>query len=87
MNDPHAALAVVQAFGQKNGQLVPGFIPIHPMQVEFSLNDPAATPQVTEDAHRQSLAQIVRLVAPFQSVLQADLAMQAFMQGGAFVVD
>lgn len=87
VDDPHATLAVVQAFGQEGGQLVPGFVPIHAVQVEFGLNDPATAPQVAENADRQAVAQVVRFVAAFQAILQADLAVQAFMQGGPFVSD
>lgn len=87
MDDPNAALAAVQAFGQESGQLVPGFVPVQSVQIQFGLDHPATTPQIAQDAGCQSLAQVVWLIATFQPVLQADLAVQAFMQGGTFVVD
>lgn len=44
VDDPHTALAVVQAFREKAGKAVPGFVPIHTVQIEFGLHDPATTP-------------------------------------------
>lgn len=44
MDDPYAALAMMQALGQEDRQLVPCFLPVKAMQVEFGLYDPAPAP-------------------------------------------
>lgn len=79
MHDPDAALAMVQAFSQKAGEQMPRFIPVQAMQVDFILDHPAPTAQVTQDVLSQSGAQIMRFVTAFQAILQADKAVQAFM--------
>lgn len=44
MDDPYAALTMMQALGQEGRQLVPCFLPVQAMQVEFGLYDPAPAP-------------------------------------------
>ncbi len=85
MHDPDATFAVVQAFSQEGSEPMPGFIPVQAVQVDFVLNHPASTPQIAQDILGQSAAQIMRLVTTFKPVLQANSAMQAFMQGSLFV--
>lgn len=85
MHDPDATLAVVQALGQKAGEQMPGFVAIQTVQVDFILDYPAPTAQVAQDVLSQSGAQIMRFVTAFQAILQADMAVQAFMQGGLFI--
>jgi len=85
MHDPDATLAVMQAFSQKAGEQVPRLIPVQAMQVDFILDHPAPTAQIAQDILGQSGAQIMRFVTAFQAILQADVAVQAFMQGSLFV--
>lgn len=76
----YTALAVVQAFGQEGGELVSGFVAVQAVQVDFVLSYPTPAAQVTQHMLRHSLMQIMGLIPAFQSVLQLDAAMQAFMQ-------
>jgi len=85
MNDPDATLAVMQAFGQKSSEPMPGIVAVQAVQVDFILCHPTATSQVAQNALGQPAAQVMRLVTALQSVLQADMAMQAFMQCSLFV--
>lgn len=78
---------MVQAFGQKEGQLLPGIVAIQSMQVKFGLHNPATPPQIAEYTERHAVAQVVRFVPAFEAVLKIDLAVQAFVQGCAFVGD
>lgn len=85
MHDPDATLAVVQALGQKAGEQMSRFISVQTVQVDFILDYPAPTAQVAQDVLSQSGAQIMRLVTALEAILQADKAVQAFMQGSLFV--
>lgn len=85
MHDPDTTLAVMQAFSQKTGEQLPGFIPVQAVQVDFILNYPASAAQIAQDILGQSGAQIMRLVTALEAILQADVAVQAFVQGGLFV--
>lgn len=85
MHDPDATLAMVQAGGEEGGELMPRFVAVQSVQVDFILGHPASPPQIAQYRLGQSMAQVVRFVTAFQPVLQGDRAVQAFMQGGAFV--
>ena len=85
MDHAHAALAVVKGFCEKCREQLAGLVSVKAVQVDFSLDDPAAPPQVTQYALRQPAAQVERLVPAFEPVLQVDSAMQAFMKRGLFV--
>jgi hypothetical protein len=87
MHYAYATLAVVQAFGQEGSELVPGFVAVEAMQVDFILSHPAPTAQVTQDVLGHSLVQVMRFVTTFQPVLQLNAAVQAFMQRSAFIGD
>jgi len=80
MNYPHAALAVMQAFGQKGCKLVPGLIAVEAMQVNFILRDPAPSAQIAQDVLSQALPQVLGFIATLQSVLQVNATVEAFMQ-------
>ena len=80
VNDADTAGAVVQAFGQEAAEQLARFVAIEAVQVQFLLDHPAPAAQVLEDGAGQARAQIVRLVAALQAVLQADRAVQAFVQ-------
>jgi len=87
MDDPNAALAEVQALGQKTGEQMPGLVAVQAMQVDFVLDHPAPAPQIAQDVLGQTVAQVMRLVTAFKAVLQGDETMQAFMQRRTFVGD
>ena len=57
-----------------------GFVAVQAVQVDFVLSYPTPAEQVTQHMLRHSLMQIMGLIPAFQSVLQLDAAMQAFMQ-------
>ncbi len=85
VHDPDATLAEMQTIGQEVGQALAGFVAIETMQVDFAFDNPAAAPQIAQDALRQPSPQVMRFVAAFQSVLQADRTVQAVAQRRAFV--
>ena len=85
MHDAHTALAVMQASGQESGEQLASFVAVQSVQVDFILNDPASTPQVAQDILGQACAQVVRFIATFQAILQANVAVQAFMKRRSFV--
>ena len=87
MHYAHTALAVMQASGQESGEQLASFVAVQSVQVDFILNDPASTPQVAQDILGQACSQVVRFIATFQAILQANVAVQAFMQRGSFVGD
>ncbi|MDD2750820.1 MAG: hypothetical protein PHX24_12145 [Acidithiobacillus sp.] len=62
-----------------------GFVTVEAVQVDFILNHPAPAPQVAQDGLRQPVAHVMRLIAAFETVLQANPAMQALMQRRPFV--
>ena len=82
---PQATLALMQAFGQKTRQQVSRFFPVQTMQVDFILNDPAPTAQVAQDSLRQPVPQVMRFVATFKTILQANVAVQALIQRRLFI--
>ena len=85
MYDPQATLAVMQAGGEKTGEQLAGLFTVEAVQVDFILNHPAPASQVAQDGLRQPLAHVMRLIAAFETVLQANSAVQAFMQRRPFV--
>lgn len=85
MDDAYTAFAIVQATGNEGGEGVACFIAIQAMQVDFILNDPAATAQVAQHTLRQSRSQVTGFITPFQSILQGNRAMQAFVQSCPFI--
>ena len=85
VHDAYTTRSMVQAGREKGGQQLAGLFTIQAVQVDFFLHHPATATQIAQHALGQPLAQVMRLIATFQPVLQADLAMQAFMQGGPFI--
>jgi len=70
----------MQAFSQESGEQLACFVAVQAMQIDFILNDPAPPSQITQNGLGQTSAQVMRLIATFQAVLQADMAVKTFMQ-------
>ena len=85
VDDTDAAPAGVLAMRQKFTECLTRFVPVHAVQIELILNHPASAPEIAQDAAGQAWAQIIGLVAAFEPVLEADRAVQAFMQCRPFI--
>ncbi len=70
----------MQTFSEEFAEQGARLIAVQTVQVEFILNYPAPATQVTQDALRHTLAQVVRFIAAFEAVLQADGRMQAIVE-------
>ena len=66
---------------------MPGLVAILAVQVDLALDHPAAAAQVAQHGVGEAVAQVIRFVATFEAILQADRTVQAFVQGGALVGD
>ncbi len=66
----NAAQASLEAVAEELREQRPGLVPVRPMQVDGALNDPVAPPQFVQDIAAQTVAQIEKLLAGFDRLVQ-----------------